>query len=105
MRGSAQPSEATEGITSHSDLIDTSTVHSDESIDSDTTNLLRRRGCVLIRNVVPDEEALSWKQQLRQYVTENPDVVGTSFESPLTRKETNHSLPGYPAENKQFFHV
>jgi len=73
--------------TSHSDLIDTSIVHSDESTDSETTNLLRRRGCVLIRNVVPDEEALSWKQQLRQYVTENPDVVGTSFESPLTRKD------------------
>jgi hypothetical protein len=67
-------------------------VYSDGSIDSETTNLLRRRGCVLIRNVVPDEEALSWKQQLREYITDNPGVVGTSFKSPLTCKETNHSL-------------
>ncbi len=52
-------------------------------IDSETTNLLRRRGCVLIRNVVPDEEAISWEQQLREYITDNPSIVGTSFESPL----------------------
>jgi hypothetical protein len=77
-------------------------MHSDDSIDSETTNLMRRRGCVLIRNVVPDEEALSWKQQLREYVADNPGVMGTSSKSPLTRKETNHSLPG---SNKQFFHV
>lgn len=59
---------------------------SDESIDSETTNLLRRRGCVLIRNVVPDEEALSWEQQLREYVTDNPGVVGASFEPPLATR-------------------
>ena len=85
--------------------LDTSTLHSDESIDSETTTLLRRRGCVLIRNVVPDEEALTWKQQLREYVTDNPGVIGTSFKSPLAHKETNHPPPGYPAGNKQFFHV
>ena len=55
---------------------------SDESIDLETTNLLRRRGCVLIRNVVPDEEALSWEQQLREYIRDNPGVAGASFEPP-----------------------
>lgn len=33
---------------------------------------IRTRGSVVIRNVVLDEEATSWKDELKKYVTENP---------------------------------
>jgi len=41
---------------------------------------------VVIRNVVPDEEATSWKNDLRRYVKENP-------------------VNGFPEEDKQFFQL
>ncbi|KDQ13124.1 hypothetical protein BOTBODRAFT_160721 [Botryobasidium botryosum FD-172 SS1] len=57
------------------------------SLSEDQRNLIKRRGCVVIRNVVPDDEALAWKQQLRDYVAANP------------------SVNGFPEGNKQFFEI
>ncbi|EMD31280.1 hypothetical protein CERSUDRAFT_89135 [Gelatoporia subvermispora B] len=37
---------------------------------------IRRRGSVVIRDVVPDEEAASWKAWLQDYIKANPDVEG-----------------------------
>ena len=37
---------------------------------------IRDKGCVVIRDVVDDEEARTWQAWLRKYVTENP-VDGT----------------------------
>lgn len=37
---------------------------------------IKRRGCVVIRNVVDDAEALQWKQDLVEFVRANPDVEG-----------------------------
>ncbi|KAG8738094.1 hypothetical protein FRC10_007287 [Ceratobasidium sp. 414] len=35
---------------------------------------VRKRGSVVVRDVVDDAEALAWKQQVRDYVKENPQV-------------------------------
>lgn len=38
--------------------------------------MIKRRGSVVIKDVVPDEQATGWKDQLREFVTKNPDVDG-----------------------------
>jgi hypothetical protein len=42
---------------------------------------IKRRGSVHIKNVVDDEDALRWKELLREYVRANPSVEG----EPITR--------------------
>lgn len=37
---------------------------------------VRRKGSVVIRNVVDDSEASSWKDWLKEYVTSNPGIDG-----------------------------
>ncbi|KZT20478.1 DUF1479-domain-containing protein [Neolentinus lepideus HHB14362 ss-1] len=54
-------------------------------LEEDTLNNIKRRGCVVIRNVVDDAEATGWKKALEEYVATNPDV------------------PGFPDGDKQFF--
>ena len=39
---------------------------------------IRRKGCVVIRDVVDDEEARTWQAWLREYVSKNPQVYGES---------------------------
>lgn len=39
---------------------------------------IKRRGSLLIRNVVPQDEALEWKRLLREYAELNPTVDGSS---------------------------
>ncbi|KAG6904910.1 hypothetical protein DXG01_006269 [Tephrocybe rancida] len=46
---------------------------------------VKRRGSVVIRDVVSDAEALQWKEQLREFAKANPDAIGL------------------PEDNKQFF--
>lgn len=41
-------------------------------------NELRKRGVAVVRQVVPEEEALQWKQMLKDYIHENPHTKGTS---------------------------
>ncbi|ETW82782.1 hypothetical protein HETIRDRAFT_315342 [Heterobasidion irregulare TC 32-1] len=48
---------------------------------------IKKRGCVVIRDVVDDAEALAWKTSLEEFVKANP------------------SAPGFPETNKQFFHL
>ncbi|KAM5544876.1 hypothetical protein V8D89_001774 [Ganoderma adspersum] len=45
---------------------------------------IRDKGCLVIRDIVDDEEARTWQAWLRDYVSKNP-------------------VPGFPAEDKQFF--
>jgi hypothetical protein len=39
---------------------------------------LRKRGVAVIRGVVPEEEALQWKEDLRKYIRQNPQTKGKS---------------------------
>ncbi|QRV89101.1 hypothetical protein RhiJN_17119 [Ceratobasidium sp. AG-Ba] len=48
---------------------------------------VRKRGSVVVRDVIEDSEALGWKQQVRDYVKSNPQVKG------------------FPADNKQVFEL
>ena len=36
----------------------------------------KTRGCVVIRNVVDDDDAIAWRKELQRYVKENPTVEG-----------------------------
>ncbi|KAI0059235.1 DUF1479-domain-containing protein [Artomyces pyxidatus] len=48
---------------------------------------IKRRGCVVIKDVVGDAEVAKWKASLDVFVKANPDV------------------PGFPDPDKQFFHL
>jgi hypothetical protein len=41
------------------------------------SNELRKRGVAVIRGVVPEAEALQWKEDLREYIRQNPQTKGT----------------------------
>ncbi|KAF8896652.1 DUF1479-domain-containing protein [Infundibulicybe gibba] len=56
-------------------------------LDEDTIDKIKRRGTVVIRNVVDDSEALAWKTSLEDFIKANPDV------------------DGIPENDKQFFQL
>lgn len=56
------------------------------SCDQGFIDLVKRRGCVVIRDVVDDAEAAAWQRDLKEYVKTNP-------------------VPGFPEEDKQFFQL
>jgi hypothetical protein len=37
---------------------------------------LRKRGVAVVRNVIPEQEALQWKEELREYIRKNPQTKG-----------------------------
>jgi len=37
---------------------------------------IRRGGTVVIRDIVPDEQAVKWKEELKEFVQANPKVEG-----------------------------
>ena len=46
------------------------------SKDSSWSAEVKKRGVVVVRDIVPDEEALGWKQQVKDYIKANPQVKG-----------------------------
>ncbi|KZT73700.1 DUF1479-domain-containing protein [Daedalea quercina L-15889] len=57
------------------------------TLSPDKVEEIRRKGSVVIRNVVDDSEAAAWKDWLKEYVSTNP------------------SIEGFPADDKQFFQL
>jgi hypothetical protein len=57
---------------------------------------LRKRGVAIVRNVVPEQEALQWKEDLREYIRLNPQTKGEHVEKHMrcTRTNTSTSFPG-----------
>ena len=45
------------------------------------SNELRKRGVAVVRNVVPEKEALQWKEDLREYIRQNPQTKGEYLRS------------------------
>lgn len=37
---------------------------------------LRKRGVAVVRGVIPDQEILQWKEELKQYIRDNPQTKG-----------------------------
>lgn len=64
---------------------------------------IKRKGSVVIRDVVDDSEATAWKNSLEEFVKTNPDVEG----KPLSLQTITVSdvILGFPAGNKQFFQL
>ena len=67
---------------------------------------VRRKGSVVIRNVVDDSEASSWKDWLKEYVSTNPNIEGQY------KCRTHHVAlvltpmrVGFPVDDKQFFQL
>lgn len=40
---------------------------------------LRKRGVAVVRGVVPEDEALQWKEDLREYIRKNPQTKGKNL--------------------------
>jgi D-ribose pyranose/furanose isomerase RbsD len=53
---------------------------SQEQIES-----IKRKGSVVIKDVIPDEQAAKWKEDLTEFVTNNPDVDGRVLDHPVSR--------------------
>lgn len=58
-----------------------------DSLTDEQVADIKRRGCVVIKDVVDDYQAAGWKADLKKFAEDNP------------------SLPGYPEDDKQFFNV
>ena len=42
-----------------------------DNLPKESIEEIKKRGCVVVKNIVDDQEALRWKEMLRQYVAEN----------------------------------
>ncbi|KAG6853315.1 hypothetical protein C0991_005241 [Blastosporella zonata] len=56
-----------------------------DKLGAEEIKRIKRIGSVVIRDVVPDEDAIRWKAQLKEFTRAYPDVIGI------------------PADDKQFF--
>jgi hypothetical protein len=52
------------------------------TLSSDDLARLKRRGTFVLRNVVPRDEASQWKEDLRDFVSKNPNAEGTPADNP-----------------------
>lgn len=43
---------------------------------------MRDRGCIILRNVVPEEQAVKWEKELSDYTKRHPEVGGFPAENP-----------------------
>lgn len=64
-----------------------------------------KRGVVIVRDVVPDEQALAWKQQVLDYIKANPQVKGKRFVLPPSQCISFLHHLGFPAEDKQAYEI
>ncbi len=47
-----------------------------DSLPAEKLEEVKRKGCVVVHDVVDDVQALSWKKSLEEFVKANPDVDG-----------------------------
>lgn len=47
---------------------------------------LRKRGVAVVRGVVPEQDALQWKEDLREYIRQNPQTKGKDIERSFKRQ-------------------
>ena len=45
-------------------------------MDKEELERIKRGGSVVIRDVVPDEQAVRWREELKEFVQVNPEVDG-----------------------------
>jgi hypothetical protein len=67
------------------------------------SNELRKRGVAVVRGVVPEQEALLWKDDLREYIRQNPQTKGRFH---MCRDEiTTEYHTAFPADIPQVFEL
>ncbi|KAH8884127.1 DUF1479-domain-containing protein [Thozetella sp. PMI_491] len=54
------------------------------ALPEDFANIVRDRGCVILRNVVPVEQAEAWEAELKDYTQRHPGVGGYPPEKPAS---------------------
>lgn len=59
----------------------------------------------MIKDVVPDDQAVKWKEELKEFVAANPTVEGVSllFYNVANVDPDQLCLIGVPEHDKQFF--
>ncbi|KAK0498457.1 hypothetical protein EDD18DRAFT_1071133 [Armillaria luteobubalina] len=58
-----------------------------QNLPADKIAEIRRKGCLVIKDIVDDEQAIAWKKSLEDFVSNNPDV------------------DGFPLDDKQFYQL
>ena len=71
-----------------------------DSLSQDEVEKIKRRGSVLIRDVVDDAQAVGWKEELKEFVKVNDErgVEGNShwqFKTNIKDLIYNHLIPRY----------
>jgi len=46
------------------------------NLGEDEVKIIRQRGCLVIRDVVDDDKAISWRKGLEEFVKANPNIEG-----------------------------
>lgn len=62
------------------------------SLSEQRVDEIKRKGCVVIRDVVDDAEAKEWQAWLREYVSKNPDIEGTAIGSFQLSEQCTNSI-------------
>jgi hypothetical protein len=74
-----------------------------ETLSAEQVSTIRRRGCVVIRDVIDDDTVIGWRESLKEFARTNPGVEGKIFNDQVG---TNlHFGTGIPVEDKQFFEL
>lgn len=76
-----------------------------ESLPAEKVAEVKRKGCVVIRNVVPDEEVLKWKADLRKIIEDNPQLEGMRTAAIASDNRPADLAAGLPVDDKQFFYL
>jgi hypothetical protein len=75
-----------------------------EKLTPEEMDVIRRKGTVIIRDVVDSKEASGWKTTLDEFIKANPHADGT-VEPPLYSTSDSDLRTGFPEGDKQFFHL
>lgn len=66
---------------------------------------IKRKGSLVIKDVVDDDTAAAWKSDLEVFVKANPDVPGLYQKLLLLYFDSLSASSGIPEDDKQFFHL
>ncbi|RXW25498.1 hypothetical protein EST38_g297 [Candolleomyces aberdarensis] len=78
-----------------------------DNLDVATIENIRRVGTVVIRDIVDDPDAIKWREELKTFVKEHPEVDGglLTFLLPAVFGDPHTRTTGVPEQDKQFFHL
>lgn len=60
-----------------------------DELPPDVADRVRDTGVLVLRQVVEEEQALQWKAEVRQYIADNPGVIGFPEDNPQVLSEAS----------------